>query len=478
MTDNVRISMRERRTHRRGHALRLAVIVAVVMTCASSAAGQEAESPPLTLSDVVDLAVKNHPALRESRARAAAATEGVSVARTAYLPHLDLLWQLNRATRNNVFGLLLPQAIVPPISGPVLEAASSNSVWSTAAGVLLSWDAVDFGQRKASVEAARAQGAAAQARAELSELDTAAAAADAFLAVLAADEAVRASQANVARLQVFADAVRTLVENQLRPGADQSRAEAELALARNQLSQAVQVAEIARASLAEATGAAGTGVNLVPGRVGQLPEIPAAEVTNVQTHPAARAGLAAVDAVRARARALDRSTLPRVALQSAFAARGAGEPLPGQLASGDGLWPRVSNWAAGVSLTFPLTNVFTVAPQKRMEMQNESAERARYDQTVQQLTAQEARVRALTTAAVEIARNSPIGLRAATDAESRARARYDNGLASITEVAEAQRLLAQAEADTALARLGVWRALLAAAQVRGDLTPFLERTRP
>jgi hypothetical protein len=24
----------------------------------------------------------------------------------------------------------------------------------------------------------------------------------------------------------------------------------------------------------------------------------------------------------------------------------------------------------------------------------------------------------------------------------------------------------------------VWRALLAAAQVRGDLTPFLERTRP
>jgi len=50
-------------------------------------------------------------------------------------------------------------------------------------------------------------------------------------------------------------------------------------------------------------------------------------------------------------------------------------------------------------------------------------------------------------------------------------------LASITEVAEAQRLLAQAEADDAVARLGVWRALLAAAQVRGDLTPFLEQTR-
>jgi outer membrane protein len=47
----------------------------------------------------------------------------------------------------------------------------------------------------------------------------------------------------------------------------------------------------------------------------------------------------------------------------------------------------------------------------------------------------------------------------------------------VTEVAEAQRLLAQAEADDAVARLGVWRALLAASQAAGDLMPFLERLR-
>jgi outer membrane protein TolC len=344
--------------------------------------------------------------------------------------------------------------------------------------VLLSWDALDFGQRKAGVEAARAQGSLAQAHAELSELDTAAAAADAFLGVLAADEVVRANTANVARLQVFADTVRVLVENQLRPGADQSRVEAELALARNQLSQAVEVDEIARASLAEAIGVTGTTVDLVPGRVGQLPDIPSAETPDVKAHPAARAGLAAVDAVRARARVLDRSVWPRVTFQSAIAERGAGAPLEGPLAAGNGLWPNASNWAAGISVTVPLLDTFVVAPRKRVEVQNEMAEQARYDQTLQHLTAQDARARALMKAAAEIARNSPLALRAATDAESRARARYENGLASITEVAEAQRLLAQADADAALARLGVWRALLAAAQVRGDLTPFLDKTRP
>jgi hypothetical protein len=37
--------------------------------------------------------LKNYPAIKESRARAQAAEEGVAVARTAYLPRLDMLWQ-------------------------------------------------------------------------------------------------------------------------------------------------------------------------------------------------------------------------------------------------------------------------------------------------------------------------------------------------------------------------------------------------
>lgn len=470
--------MRQRSVSRLWYGSFRIVTVLALSVGAVETGAQTVGSSPLTLNEVVQLAVKNHPAIKESRARAEAANQGVDVAQTAYLPRLDLLWQQNRATRNNVFGLMLPQSVVPPISGPVLGTRSSDGVWSSAAGVLLSWEAVDFGQRKAGVDAARAQGTLAQARAALTELDTAAAAADAFLTVLAADEAVRASRANVERLQVFADAVRTLVDNQLRPGADQSRADAELALAKNQLSQAIQVDEIARASLAETVGAAGTTVDLLPGRLVDLPEMSLDGVADLKTHPAARAGLAAVDTVRARERVLARSVFPRVTFQSAIAERGSGAPIEGQLAAGDGLWPNVSNWAAGISVSFPLLDVFTVVPRKRVEIQNELAERARYDQTIQSLTTQEARARALMKAAADIAQNTPLELRAATDAESRARARYESGLTSITEVADAQRLLAQAEADAALARLAVWRALLAAAQVRGDLTPFLEKTRP
>ncbi len=452
-------------------------IMVVWLAYPAVAHAQVAGAGALTLNDAVQLALKNYPAIAETRARALAATEGIGVAKTAYLPRLDLLWQANRATHNNVFGLLLPQSVVPPISGPVLGTTSSGSVWGSAAGVLLSWEAVDFGQRKAAVDVARAQASQTNAQSDLTQLDVAAAAADAFVTVLASDEAVLAARANVDRLQVFADNVRVLVTNQLRPGADQSRAEAELAIAKNQLSQAVQAADLARATLAAAIGAAGTTVNLVAGPLTSLPSVPPAATADPASHPAARVEFAVIDVVRARERILNRSYFPRVNFQSAFAGRGSGAEVPGQPLNGNGLRLQVPNWAAGVSVTFPAFDLFSVKARKGVEHQNELAERARYDQTLQNLTTQEARARALMRAALDIAQNTPTERTAATEAESRARARYDSGLTSVTEVAEAERLLAQAEADDAVARLGVWRALLATAQARGDLTPFLEKTK-
>src|SRR5437773_6411681 len=226
-----------------------------------------------------------------------------------------MLWQENRGTTNNVFGLLFPQSTVFSMTGPAQGTRSlGDSVWGSAGAVQLSWEAVDFGQRKAGVDVARAQTSLAKNQSALTELDVASAAADAFLTVLAAEESVRAARANVDRLQVFGDTVRTLVLNQLRPGADQSRSEAELAVANNQLSQAVQIAEIARASLADAIGSAGTPVVLVPGALAAVPQF-TIEASDLSTHPAARAEQAAVDVVRARERSLARSYFPQVTLQ-------------------------------------------------------------------------------------------------------------------------------------------------------------------
>lgn len=87
------------------------------------------------------------------------------------------------------------------------------------------------------------------------------------------------------------------------------------------------------------------------------------------------------------------------------------------------------------------------------------------------------KARAALEGARRIARNTPVELQAARTGEQQATARYKSGLGSIAELAEAERILTQAEVDDALARLGIWRALLGVAAAGGDLSPFLDQVR-
>ena len=95
-------------------------VVCFVFLAQGVISAQTARPPqPLKLDAVVELALNNYPAIKTAQAQADAAKANIGLARTAYLPRLDLLYQENRATRNNVFGAVLPQSIVPGISGPV-----------------------------------------------------------------------------------------------------------------------------------------------------------------------------------------------------------------------------------------------------------------------------------------------------------------------------------------------------------------------
>jgi outer membrane protein len=449
-------------------------VVAHVATAATATA--QTDPAPLTLSAAVDLALRNHPAIREARAGSVAASEEIAVARTAYLPRADFLWQANRATRNNVFGLLLPQPVIPAVSGPVLGSETLDGVWSSAGGLLLSWEAIDFGRRAATVDQARAESRLAESERKVTELDGASAAADAFLQVAAADAMVTAARANVERLQVFANSVRALVQNQLRAGVELSRAEAELAAARNRLIEAERSAELARVSLAEAVGAPGTRIGVDAGALLRVPPPPASVSFEATSHPRAVAADAQVQAARARDRVLDKSYLPRVEVQSAVSGRGVSRSIEGQ-PNGNGLGLQVPNWAVGMSVTFPSLEIFRIQARRRVEASRLEEASARYDGTIQTLQTQEARARAITTAALQIAANTPQQLQAARETDAQSRVRYDAGLTTVVEVAEAQRLLAQAEAENAIASFAVWRALLAESILKGDVQSFLDQMR-
>ena len=87
------------------------------------------------------------------------------------------------------------------------------------------------------------------------------------------------------------------------------------------------------------------------------------------------------------------------------------------------------------------------------------------------ITERQQQTRAALVAAIAIARITPAELQAAQTAEVQQRARFQSGLASAVDVTVAEAALAQAEAQEAIAKLNVWRALGDYAVAMGDLAP-------
>jgi outer membrane protein len=428
-----------------------------------------------TLEQAVDFALKNYPAVRASLERVRAAEAGIGLARTNYLPRADVLWQANRATDNNITGLLLPQSVIPPITGPVTLSPSNQSAWGSAAGLLFSWEPLDFGYRGAKVDAARATWNRTNAEASLTRLDVSIATINAYMTLLAAEQTARAAEADVQRREEFAKAVHVLVENQLRPGADASRSDADLARARVNLARAQQQDAISRAFLADILGIADSRVEIQEsGLLGGVPGS-SPEVAPVSANPAAKVQQARVEESRSQVHILDRSYYPKLYLQSLVAGRGSGVDPTGKFVGGtEGLAPDRSNWATGVMVTFPVFDIFAIRSKKAIESANERAEEAHYDQAIQDLTGQLRKAQASLEGARKIAENTPLELEAAHSTETQVRARYQAGLATLVDVSDAESLLVQAEIDDALARLAVWQNLASVAAAQGDLTPFLQ----
>jgi outer membrane protein TolC len=301
----------------------------------------------------------------------------------------------------------------------------------------------------------------------------------AFLAVVSAQQTLAAADADVQRREVVARAAHTLADNQLRPGAEASRADAELAAARTRAIQARAVVTLAQTTLARLLGIRDGHVSVSAVRLLENAVSTNAPAVSAPQHPLVQSEQAAVDLARAREMVLTKTDRPRLYLQSSVSARGSGANTDGVFDGGaDGLGLERANWAVGVQIVFPnLFDFSTLRSRRAAAGALTRAESARYDEAVLTVTSQQRAADTMVDAARAVAQNTPIQLTAAQQSEAQARARYDAGLAGIIEVAEAQNLLAGAEYQDAAARVDVWRALFAKAVAQGSLGSFVDLLR-
>jgi outer membrane protein len=453
--------------------------------------GVSSQAPPadsasshvrFTIAAAIEQAGEKYPAIRAAEAQREAAKEAVSVAQAAYLPRADMLWQLNRATTNKANLTPLGQSVVPIPTEPA-RVTTGHSDWNTLTGVLLSWQPFDFGARNAQVDAARYGFESARHAAELTRLDVESAAAGAFIDLTAARQLVKVQQANLQRMEEFSKAIHVLVDNTLRPGADASQADAQLARARTQLLQAQTEEKVKLEALASLLQLSSDQTQIDDSQLLRDAPAQADQPNRVDSHPFVLQQTAAAEQAKEQLRVLDRSWVPNFSLFGSVSGLGAGltsTPTPVFMGGSNGLLPQTYNWLAAVQVTFPAMQIFTLRPQQKAQRSIVAAAEATRDRVASDISARVKEARALLEGASAIAQNTPIELQAARDSERQQRARYQAGLATVIEVSAAESALAQAEGDDAVARLNVWRGIAAVAEAEGDLRPFLQlvKSRP
>ena len=444
-------------------------LCAAVITAPAGLVGQ---GSPLTLGEAVRQALARDQGVAASTFEQDAATAGIDLARQSYLPRVDALLQVNRATHNNISGLLFPQGIVSPISGPPVEQNSSSSVWGTAVGTLVTWQPFDFGARGASVRAAEQAEARGRAVVARSQLDLAATVADAYLSVLAAEETLRAAEAAMSRTSTLQSVVDALVKSEIRPGVDSATARAEHAAATMQVVLARRARDAAQALLAQYVGGSAGQALVMPGR----PVLsPAAAAGTPVSHPALVERQAAADEAASRLEVARRSADPVIAVQGTVYGRGTGVLDDNSSGTGaDGLGLDAYNWAVGLSVTVPFMEWHNKGARETVEELRLQAAQARREDAARELTRRLQVARQDEQASRDVAVQAEVIAEAARSVATQVSARYQAGLSSITDVADAERRLAQAEIDRALAGLATWRAHLAVVHATASgVEPFL-----
>ncbi|MGE5244731.1 MAG: TolC family protein [Betaproteobacteria bacterium] len=435
--------------------MRSVIAFIVALACAGAARARAQEPLRLTAAEAVALGLDASHRLAEARARGEAAEAVAGQRRAAGLPQVAAQAGYMRTNHVDTFGILLPndqlRVIYPDI--PDNYRARLDLQWPIYTG-----GRVNALERAARAEAAASAGDLAAARADLRLEIT-----RAYWALVTATESLRVLDESVKQVQAHLADVRNRFDAGLVPPNDVSSVEAQESRERLLRIQAQTTREVVEDELARLVGAPpGTSIDAIS------PLEPPAPVTTPVP--------ALIEQARG-ARGERAALVSRAAAASDRTAAAAGGSRP-TVAVGGGvdyarpnprIFPRAlqwnSSWDASVSVSWPIFD----GGRSRAERAEASAsaraagERlAQFDESLALEVRQRRAELGSSRAAIEAADDA---VRAATEARRVVGDRFDAGVATSTDVLDAQVALLQAELDRtqALAAARIAEARLARA---------------
>lgn len=390
--------------------------------------GALAAQQELSLADAARMAASRHPAARSSGARAAAAEHQIEQARSGYLPKLNYAESYQRSDNPVfVFSTLLLQRRFAEENFAIGRLNRPGSVQNFQSLVTVDQTVFDGGVTRHQTQAAQLRRRQSEEEQRLVQMQLMANAAAGYFGVLLAEEALEAAREAVGAAQADLSRAEAVRAAGMATDADVLSLTVHLAAMREQEIRRQSELDVARAALNEALGAPLDTSHRLTTPLAPLAITPASveeyEKKALRERPELRqadlsATLAATEISLARA-----ANYPQLSLRGAF------EADRGRFVTEAGV-----NWFAGVTLKWNLFNGY--ADRSRVR---ESSERLRAAQSDQQRlqAAVQLEVRRAFAALRSATERIAVAETAVAQAEESLRItrnRYENGLATVTDL--------------------------------------------
>lgn len=424
-----------------------------------------------SVKELLKQAEASYPLLKAKEYEVQARKDQVSYVQSSALPSLDAAYQLNYATYNNITGMAVSQSFVP-ISGPPSTDNTYSPVFGSAAGLLLNWEPITFGQRKSRIESAKAYAGYQQADATNELFQHQIKTINAYLDVIMTSELVNVYNKNVERSTDNVRIVRSLTRSGLRPETDTALFNAELSRVRIELYNYEKLKAAQEVALSELIGG-GSGYSIDSSFFKLLPKV--SLDTSSRYHPLIHLSASRVLIGIHEKTALQRTLHPKLSLWGTAYARGSGIRYDGYVNSEDGLSFSRYNYGAGLVLSMPLLRFTSLRHQVNAQESIIKSEEEKLNLTKLQLEKQKEVAEVTLANALKIAHESPSFYQSAEFSYRTLRSRYNSGLVNYADYIQAQYTLIKSETDLKRAYIEAWKALLYKAAVQGDINIFLNQ---
>ncbi|MBS1599959.1 MAG: TolC family protein [Bacteroidetes bacterium] len=438
------------------------------------------DNPPngnyLTIVQAIQLGEKQYPFLKSKSYEVEAAKKNIDLSKNTFVPSLDISYQANIATANNITGMFYPSGMIP-ISGPVFSSNNYNAAFGTAASLLLNWQPLTFGQRTAQINTSKAETAVKNADYENEIFKHKIKVISDYLDVLLAQELLVVYEKNIDRSIFNLKESRTLAVTGLRPGVDTAIFIAELSKSNIDLISAKNFLQLQKISLSELIARDTAFILTDTLLFTKLPTPNIDKDSSLNQHPAMKLSQSQLDLSRSREALLKTSWLPKLNVWGTTFARGSGIYPDGSIKAADGLGFSRYNYGLGLQATFPILKYSEIHLQRQQQDFVSKSNLEMQNQIYLQLSKQRDAANLNLQKALAITKETPVQYQSAKYAFDALQIRYNTGLVNFAELIQAQYNLVKAENDLRKSYWEAWKALLYKSAVTGDLNIFLNESK-